>query len=114
MTLNDVNTTTRVRRLVQRLRRSAAHEAADAIRAAAERQTNRELSNALLAAVAEVDQSACRTLVDRVAAGDIDALAALGDLRYLGTAAAGLVLRGSGPFRSSAKIETWSSMLHFQ
>jgi hypothetical protein len=91
-TLNDVNTTARVRRLVQRLRRSAAHEAADAIRAAAERQTNRELSNALLAALVEVDQSACRTLVDRVAAGDIDALAALGDLRYLGAATAGLLL----------------------
>jgi hypothetical protein len=70
--------------VVSGLRRAVVADAIDAIRDAAEaQQPDRGLSNALLGAITEIDDAARARLVDRAAGGDINALAALGDVRQL-------------------------------
>ena len=82
----------RIGKVAVRLRREVVADAIDAIRHAAETQTDRGLSNALFGAITEIDDAARARLVDRVADGDINALAALGSVRLLAPEVAGRLL----------------------
>lgn len=82
----------RIGEVVGRLRRVVVADGIDAIRHAAEAQTDRGFSNALLGAITEIDDGARGRLVDRVANGDINALVALGSVRQLDAGVAGRLL----------------------